>query len=337
VTTRVIVTGGASLVGRLLAASLVERGHDVRIFDVAPVPDARITSIDGDVRDRDAVTHAFEGCDVVVHAAFAPPSTSIQDLDDVNAGGTRNVVAAATRTGCRRLVVVSSTIVTRTTHAHALAPNAPLSRLDRYRDTRVRAEALATEAGERLSVAIVRPKTFVGPGAVTAFALLFSLVRDGATVPILGTGRNRYQLLDVRDFARALTLLVERECTGVYLLGASEFGTVDEDVSALIARSGTGARMRRIPASLSRALLRGMELGGLVPLSEWHQCSAQGADSVVDTSAAAMCLGWTPEYSNVDALVDAYSWYVSDAAAGGPASRPPRSHRLLRSVGARLP
>jgi nucleoside-diphosphate-sugar epimerase len=337
VSTRVVVTGGASLVGRLLASSLLDRGLDVRAFDVAPLPEPGVTWIEGDVRDRDALIRAFEGCDVVVHAAFAPPSASLHDLDEVNAGGTRNVVAAATRAGCGRLVVVSSTIVTRTTHPHALAPNAALSRLDRYRVTRVRAEALATEAGARLPVAIVRPKTFIGPGAVTAFALLFALVRDGATVPILGTGQNRYQLLDVRDFARALTLLVERECTGVYLLGASEFGTVEEDLTALICRAGTGARLRRVPASVSRALLRGMELSALVPLSEWHQCTAGGSDSIVDTSAATACLGWTPEYSNVEALVGAYTWFVSDAAAGGHGRRTPLSHRLLRSVGARWP
>jgi nucleoside-diphosphate-sugar epimerase len=64
--------------------------------------------------------------------------------------------------------------------------------------------------------------------------------------------------------------------------------------------------------------LRGMELAGIVPASEWHYMSAWGKNSVVDTSRAVEELGWRPRWSNAEALRNAYDWYVDSIIATGP-------------------
>jgi dTDP-L-rhamnose 4-epimerase len=80
---RILVTGGAGFIGSFLADELVGRGHEVLIYDalVPQVhgpnealpdylnPDAEF--IKGDVRDRDALSRALRGVDVVFHLAAA--------------------------------------------------------------------------------------------------------------------------------------------------------------------------------------------------------------------------------------------------------------------------
>jgi NAD+ dependent glucose-6-phosphate dehydrogenase len=55
--------------------------------------------------DVDAVTHAFEGMDVVVHLAADPrPDASWDQLLESNIVGARNAFEAAVRTGVKRVI-----------------------------------------------------------------------------------------------------------------------------------------------------------------------------------------------------------------------------------------
>lgn len=336
-----LLTGGAGFFGEHLARRLVGDGWRVRVLDHADEP-AWSTPLGvsygrGDVNDAAEVAAAVDGVDAVVHAAFARPGQAKETLRSVNVGGTRKVLSAARAAGCRRVVLVSSTIVDRPLRPHPVLREAAGSRLYDYRQSRREAEeeALAA-AGPEMSVALARPKTFLGPGGVTAFAGVFELVRQGRTVPLPGRGDNRYQLLDVRDLAAGLALLAASPASGTFSFGASTFGTVAEDLARLVAHAGTGARLRPLPASFARAGLNLLELVGVSPLSEWHHHCARGRDGVVDISPAVEALGWTPLRSNVDALVAAYDWYVA-AADGGGSPRPiPTGHRRLVRAGSAL-
>ena len=82
-TDRILVTGGAGFIGSFLVDALVERGHEVRIYDsLVPqvhgpeqaVPDyvsANAELIKGDVRDRSSLAKALVDVDVVYHLAAA--------------------------------------------------------------------------------------------------------------------------------------------------------------------------------------------------------------------------------------------------------------------------
>jgi nucleoside-diphosphate-sugar epimerase len=187
---------------------------------------------------------------------------------------------------------------------------------------------------------VVRPKTFLGPGRVSAFALLFDAVRRGQPVLVLGRGDNRYQLLDVRDLADGLARLRGIDAAGVFGFGAADFRTVREDFQALLGHARTGAHLRFVPAGVARLGLRAMEVAGLVPLAEWHYRSARGEDSVVDIARARDELGWHPVRSNARMLVEAYDWYVGCVASRGAAPtthRVPLTHRVLGRLGLLLP
>jgi nucleoside-diphosphate-sugar epimerase len=333
------LTGGAGFLGMHTVDALRTAAHEVTVVDTAPSPSwserTGVRYARADVRDREALAAAFAGVDVIVHAAFASPRAARDEIASVNVGGTESVTRVATDAGVQRLVVVSSTIVTRTLASHPFLRTSPAARLAQYRHTRREAEAVALGAGDEIGVALVRPKTFLGPGRVAGFALVFDAIRRGGRFPVVGGGRARYQLLDVRDLATALALLVSSPAAGVFELGAVRFGTMAEDLGALADHAGTGARIRPLPRGAAKVALRSLELVGATPLAEWHQCAARGADSVVDPCRAIEELGWHPRRSNRELLVDAYDWYVGAARAGDdvPMTHPvPAAHRFLAKV-----
>ncbi len=220
----VLITGGAGFLGSHLVEQFCRHGARVRLFDVAARPDwaqgPAIEYLRGDVRDERLTQDALDGVDTVIHAAFASPRQNRELIRSVNREGTRILCgqAAARRVG--RFILISSTIVMRSPKVHPFLPNSPLTRLDAYRSARAEAEKIASDCGRSaMPVAIVRPKTFIGPGCLSAFAILFEWVRLGKPVPILGDGEIRYQLVDVRDMAEGIRLLGSCGAAGIFYFG----------------------------------------------------------------------------------------------------------------------
>jgi len=332
----ILITGGAGFLGAHLVRAFVDAGKTVRVLDLAPPPrwSGQVDYVQGSVCNADTVAAAMRGIESVIHTAFASPRQSPCVLRRVNVDGNRLLYGAACTAGARRFVSISSTIVDQLPRRHPCLPHSGLSRLDDYRASRAEAEAWL-QAQDGPSVAVVRPKTFLGSGKLGAFAMLFDNLRRGEAVPILGNGRNHYQLLDIRDMASGVCLLQASDCTGVFHFGAEIFGTVRQDLQALVDHAGTGARLRFLPAVPVKAALRSMELAGLTPLSEWHYCSAWGRDSVLDIGKAQRELGWHPTRSNAQALVEAYDAYTAAMRVAGrvETTHPiPPSHKMLRLV-----
>jgi nucleoside-diphosphate-sugar epimerase len=168
-----------------------------------------------------------------------------------------------------------------------------------------------------------------------AFAIIFECIRLGKAVPVLGSGQNRYQLLDIRDMAEGIRLLTASDAKGIFFFGAGKFRTVREDLQILLDHADTRAHLRFVPGSIAGVLLRGMELANIVPLSDWHYTSAREEDSVVDISRAEKELGWQPERSNAQALVEAYDWYARRIITNGTArtTNPvPLMHQALKGL-----
>ncbi len=333
--TTVLVTGGAGFLGRHLVGHLLARGHTVRVLDNAPRERwhslAGAEQIPGDVRDEGCVERATAGAGAVVHAAFAPPQAPLAALEEVNVEATRHLGRAAAAAGAARLVLVSSTIVEQPLRSPGLLTRSPLARLDAYRRSRLASEAVVRGLGDELAVAVVRPRTFVGPGQVGGFALLLETIRAGGVVVIPGRGQSRYQLLDVRDLAEGVSRLVESTGDGTYRLGAPGASTVAQDLHGLIAHAGTGAGLVGLPAGLARLGMRATELAGLAPLASWYQVAA-GRTGAAEATAGLDELGWAPRRSNLEALSDTYDWYagVREANRSAPTTHPvPGSHRAL--------
>ncbi len=333
------ISGGAGFLGLHLARRLLADGHEVRMLDLAPLDDAeleeRVEELHGDVRSPRDARALVEGADLLVHAAAALPiQVSHESIRSVNVGGTATVLAAAAEAGVRRVVLVSSTAVYGVPKVHPIYEDDPLVGVGAYGGSKIEAEEVTREFGRRgLDFTIIRPKTFIGPERLGVFEILFDWIREGRRIYMLGNGSNRYQLLAVEDLVDAMVLAGERpEAAGETLnVGGKAFGTVRSDLQALIDHAGSPSRLTPVPARPAEIVLRGLELLRVSPLAEWHYKTAH-RDSFVAIDKAERLLGWSPRYSNAEALCRTYDWYLDhrgSLAAAGVTHRVPWNQQAL--------
>jgi nucleoside-diphosphate-sugar epimerase len=312
------ISGGAGFLGMHLARRLLADGHSVRTLDVAPLGDAElersVEELTGDVRDPRAAREFVADADVLVHAAAALPiQASRESIRSVNVGGTATLLAAAREAGLGRAIFVSSTAVYGVPEKHPIEEDDPLHGVGSYGESKIEAEGVCLDFVRRgLDAVIVRPKTFIGPERLGVFEILFDWVREGRRIYTLGDGSNRYQLLAVEDLVEAVLLAASADGVAgeAINVGATEFGTVRDDLQALIDHARSSSRLQPVPVKPAELALRALELLRLSPLAEWHYRTAH-KDSFVDTGKAQRLLGWAPKLSNAEALTRTYDWYLA--------------------------
>jgi UDP-glucose 4-epimerase len=120
----VLVTGGAGFIGSHLVDGLLRDGrYKVRVLDnfVTGLREnlahclSDIELVEGDVRELETVDLAVEGVDCIFHEAALPSvSRSVRapiTSNDVNVGGTLNLLSAGRKAGVRRFILASSSSV----------------------------------------------------------------------------------------------------------------------------------------------------------------------------------------------------------------------------------
>jgi len=338
-----MITGGAGFLGINLVRYLLARGYEVTSLDIAPFDyaDARnhVRIVSGDVRCRQDVDRAVEEADMVVHCAAALPLYPREDIFSTNIDGTRTVMESALAHGVARVVHVSTTAVYGIPDHHPLYEDDPKDGVGPYGEAKVEAETVAAEFRTRgLCVPILRPKSFIGPERLGVFALLYEWAAEGRNFPMIGSGKNRYQLLDVEDLCESIHLcltLPGETVDDVFNIGAKDFATMGEDWQAVLDCAGHGKRVVGFPAWPVIRTLRLLETLGLSPLYEWVYETA-ATDSFVSVEKAERTLGFSPRFSNREALLRNFRWYMDNVHgfrnASGVSHRVPWKQGLLQLV-----
>jgi nucleoside-diphosphate-sugar epimerase len=277
----------------------------------------QITILRGDIRDKAAVDQAMTGVDIVIHTAAALPLYTPEDIYSTDIEGIRVVLQSALEHGVERVVHISSTAVYGIPDHHPLVEDDRMQGVGPYGEAKVIAEQICQEYRQKgLCVPIIRPKSFVGPERLGVFALFYDWAKDGRNFPVLGSGNNRYQLLDVEDLCAAIYLVATGDCAvvnDVFNIGAKEFTTLRQDYQAVLDYAGHGKQIVTLPAAPMIWTLRGLEKLKLSPLYRWVYETVT-EDSFVSIEKAERVLGYRPKYSNQQALIRNYQWYIDHLA-----------------------
>src|SRR5262245_56103201 len=109
------VTGGSGFVGGNLVHELLARGSEVKALlrrdsNLRGLQGATYEMVEGDLSGRDRLVAMMRGCDWCFHVA-ASYHLWLRDYTSMyvaNVEGTRNVIEAAVRAGCSRIVYTST-------------------------------------------------------------------------------------------------------------------------------------------------------------------------------------------------------------------------------------
>src|SRR5215831_5848772 len=171
---KILVTGGNGFIGSVVVRMLCERRLDVRCLVRRTSRLDRIAHLGcelvvGDLLDFPSLQTAMQDCDVVIHLAAIVKWDLINSplMFDVVAGGTLNVLKAASAAGIERMVHVSSSVAIAGTRepivhdesSHSAFRHGPFA----YARAKLRAEEFCEEYSDRISVTIVNPGEVYGP------------------------------------------------------------------------------------------------------------------------------------------------------------------------------
>ncbi|PIQ95296.1 MAG: hypothetical protein COV67_15600 [Nitrospinae bacterium CG11_big_fil_rev_8_21_14_0_20_56_8] len=218
---KILITGGGGFLGRALSHRLAGEGHRVSVLGRGTYPQLapEIESIRADIRDREAVERAIEGKDAVFHAASKVGIWGrSEEYQDINVGGTRNVIDACFKNGVPHLVFTSSpSVVFDRGDMEGVDETTPYPQtyLCDYPRTKAMAEQNVIKANGQngLTTVSLRPHLIYGPGDTHLVPRILNRARKRRLVQV-GRGENRVDIVYIDNAVQAhclaLQALIER-------------------------------------------------------------------------------------------------------------------------------
>jgi nucleoside-diphosphate-sugar epimerase len=171
--------------------------------------------VTGDLRNPDDLGRFLAGGagGTVFHlAGVIHPTRGVKELYEVNALGTRSLLAAAEAAGVRRFVHMSSNspLGCNPRPDHVFDEQAPFNPYMHYGKSKMQGELAVNEAaaGGKIETVIVRSPWFYGPNQPERQSLFFRMIRQGK-FPLVGSGENRRSMAYIDNIVQGL-LLAER-------------------------------------------------------------------------------------------------------------------------------
>ena len=299
---KVLVTGGAGLIGSHVVDKLQAAGHDPRIFDLIPSPHhPGVDTVLGDLCDSATVERALEGIDAVLHlAAVADVDQVAKDptlTDRVNTQGTQVMLEAARHAGVQRFVYASTIWV----YGDAAGPESldedtPLGLPKHfYTATKIAGEMYVRSYGELydLEHTILRFGIPYGPRArPTAVVPAFvAKALAGQPLTIAGDGTQSRRFVYVEDLAAGVVAALDPAAVNrVYNLVGSENVSV---------------------RSIARTV---RDVVGDVPIVHVEGRTADLRGANISGSRARDELGWEPTTTFADGVRRYVDWVIATAA-----------------------
>jgi dihydroflavonol-4-reductase len=295
---KTLVTGATGFVGSAIVRELLKDGEEIRVLlrersDTRNIDGLDVERVYGDIRDRDAMKRALNGCHTLYFTAalFVHWTPNVELLYEVNVGGTRASLQAALDVGLGKVVYTSTN--------NAIAASGPVPTNeeaifnywktgDHYSMSKYIAENEARGFVTRgLPVVIVNPTLVVGTNDIKptpSGKMIIDVVKRRMPGYIDG-GIN---IIDVDDVSRGHILAAKKGRIGErYLLGNSNL-TVYEYLKLVAEIAGVTPPKAKLPHRLALAFAYLAEFGAAITkkppvvtasevriakMREWYDCS----------------------------------------------------------------
>jgi len=317
---RVLITGGAGLIGSHIADALVDAGaSEIVILDdftrgrrenlATATASGRVRIIEGDVRRPDDVARAVDGVDVVFHQAAIRITHCAEDprlAKDVLVDGTFNVLEAARHAKVRKVVAASSASV------YGLAETFPTvenhhayANRTIYGSAKLFNEGLLRSFNDMYGLDYVALRYFnvYGPrmdvfGAYTEVLIRWmDAIASGQPPTIFGDGTDTMDFIHVADIARANLLAATAPVTdAVFNIGSGVETSLNQLADALLRVMGSNLRPRYAPPRKVNPVSR----------------------RLASIAAARESLGFRAEITLEDGLRSLVAWWQAQRSAARP-------------------
>ena len=318
---RILITGGAGYVGSHCAKALAAAGHEVVVFDNLLFGHREFVHwgamIEGDIRDASALDAVFSAYkfDATMHfAALAYVGESVTAPGryyDVNVNGTRTLLDAMVRAGVRSIVFSSSCAIYGEPDSMPITEDTDPNPINPYGFSKLVCERMMDDFGRAHRIKSARLRYFNAAGADPTAEIgedhnpethLIPLILDAAlgrkpNFTVFGTDSATSDGTAVRDYVHVEDLARAHVLALQHLLN-------NGNTIAVNLGTGRGASIREVVDTARH--VTGLEIIA-------RDTSRRAGDPpalVADPRKASEMLGWTPQRSNLTAIItDAWRWH----------------------------
>lgn len=316
---QVLVTGGSGFYGGILKRRLLAEGFAVVNIDLVADPDRHpnLTSIQGDIRNQPLLKEIFARHTFIAvqHCAamLAHDTISADELWTSNVDGTRNIAAACSHAGVKKLIFISSNCLWAHNAGHEVTEDEPPAPVELYGRSKLAGEEALRDFTD-LNIVTIRCPTIIDEGRLGLLAILFEFIEDGKRVWVVGDGGNRYQFIYAQDLASACVAAISYAGSDLFHIGSDHVTSLRQVYEAVIRAAGTKARVAELPKAPTLAAMKLAHKLGVSPLGPYHYRMI-AEDFIFSTTRIRERLGWKPTFTNDQMMVKAFLYYKQQRAA----------------------
>ncbi|NNF78391.1 MAG: UDP-glucose 4-epimerase GalE [Rhizobiales bacterium] len=317
----VLVTGGAGYIGSHMVLALMDAGQDVCVIDNLTtgyrwaIPQ-EVTFIEADVGDEAAVSAAIEkhGVDAVVH--FAGSIVVPESVSDPlgyyhnNTVNSRSLIETCVKTGVKNMIFSSTAAVYGTPKVSPVTEDTPTEPISPYGASKLMTEWMLRDTAfahdfnyvalRYFNVAGADPNGRSGQSNPAATHLLKALMRTALGISdhmkIFGRDYDTRDGTCIRDYIHVSDLIGAHLAALKYLRGGGESGIFN-------CGYGHGCTVLEAIDAVERVL------GQKINVVDAERRAGDPPELVSVADKARKVLGWTPQYDNLDVIVQtAYAW-----------------------------
>jgi len=246
----ILVTGSTGFVGRHVVKELSSRGIEVRCLarsssNLTPLNGLDISICYGDITDQASLETALENVEAVVHLVAIIRETKGATFERINSLGTRNLIQVANKMRVNRLIYMSN-----------LGANDNQSFPLLY--SKWLGEQEVIKSG--IDFTILQPSVMFGRGDGFV-CLLADIIKKLPVVPVIGSGKVKFQLISVEDVASCIAASLQNKKTinRIISLGGPDHLAYEEIINLIIQALKVKRIKVHVPVALMRSMVWAME------------------------------------------------------------------------------
>ena len=309
-----LVTGGSGFLGNLIVEKLITDNQNVVVLDLwkSPNLNTNVKFIHGSVLDEEILNIAMKDIDIVHHnAALVPLTKSGKEFWNVNVNGSELVAKIALDNKIESFIHMSSSAL----YGNPNCPidnETPLKPIEIYGESKLEGEKRVKKIfnNSNVNLVIIRPRTILGEGRLGIFQILFEWILENKNVYTIGNGKKLFQFIHAHDLMDFYMIILDKNLSGSYNLGTTEFGELKSDLEFLIRSVNSKSKVKSLPEKFTILTLKFLDLIKLSPLAPWHYLTYH-KEFYFETNSL-LKLGWKPKYGNKKMLIESYNWFLEN-------------------------
>ncbi len=233
---------------------------------------------------------------------------------ETNYYGCKNVLKLASTLDAKGFIQFSTDMVYGIPSSGLISENHPIKPIGEYGVSKAKIEnyIINNRDNYKFTISIMRPRMILGKGRLGVLIKLFKLIQKNLPVPLIGSGRNFYQMVSDRDCARAVYYCIKAKCPPkAFNLGSEVKENVENLIKNLIYDSNSRSVLIKTSAKLTKTLIKILNLFSIEILFK-EQYELADKNFILDITRSNKVLNWYPKDNDTSMMKVAYKAWMKD-------------------------